>query len=148
MKNLIEKFLSRKGQFAGILWNRPVKTRKEFAHLTVTKSVRCVAQVGVNYDNRASVQEARESGALPAENAGLPWGQWEIFPFIVAHKGAQYLRIYPVSGRSPRVVYRVNGSIVSPDTVREMALASEFPSAPREPFTCFTVRADSVTAVR
>lgn len=144
--NTLETFLSRKGQFAGLIWSRPLKTRKEFAGLSVTKSVRCVAQVGVNYDNRASVQAARESGAAPAENAGLPWGQWKIFPFVITHKGADYLRIYPVANRAPKVIYRIDGAIVSKEDARKVCLASEFSESAAH--ACFTVNAASVLAVR
>lgn len=146
-KDILATFLSRKGQFAGFLWNRPLKTRKEFSHLSITKSVRCVAQVGVDYDNRASVQAARESGELPSENAGLPWGQWKVFPYVITHKGNDYLRIYPVANRVPRVVYRCNGAMVSREFAESVCLASEFRET-TAPHTCFTVNAANVLAIR
>lgn len=149
---LVRKALSRKGQFTGFLWIRPMKTRKGVQAL-ITKQVRCVGRVGLSYDNRAAVQDARASGELPTTNAGLPWGEWlmlkgvSFFPYIIAHKGNLYLRIYPVPGRAPKVIYKIDGRIASKSEVRDLCLASEF-SEVKEDIGCMTLNASALRLVR
>lgn len=64
--------LAPKGANIVLEWTRSAKTRKGVTD-TILKSVRMVGRVGVEYDNLRAVQEKRESGELPTENAGLPW---------------------------------------------------------------------------
>lgn len=144
--SLIRRALGRAGQFTGFLWVRPMKTRKGITAL-VTKSVRCVGRVGVTYDNRAAVQDARASGELPSENAGLPWGQWLVHPYLITHNGKLYLRLYPVPGRRPRVIYRIDGRLASRAEVEALCLASEFKEV-REDIGCMTLSVDNLRLVK
>lgn len=149
---LVRRALSKAGHFTGFLWVRPMKTRKGVTD-TVTKTVRCVGRVGLAYDNRAAVQDARESGELPATNAGLPWGEWfavngeSFFPYLITHKGNLYLRIYPVPGRAPKVIYKLNGRIVSKAEIAHLCLASEF-SEVKEDIGCMTLGVNALRLVR
>lgn len=126
---LLSRILAKTGQFTGCLWVRTLKTRKGVTD-TVTKETRATVRAGISYDARAKVQDAREEGVLPAVNAGLPWGQWLAEPYVIQHvkDGAlcHYVRLYPVEGRTPRVVYRLNGRRISQDLARELCLASDF----------------------
>lgn len=123
--SVLNRALGRKGRFIGVLWNRPLKTRKGIASM-VTKEVRCVARIGIDYDAQATVQAGRESGELPAENAGLPWGKWAQFPYLIEHKDSLYLRLYPVKTSHPKVIYRLNGQIARKEEIEQLCLASEF----------------------
>ena len=71
--------LTPKGANIVLEWSRAVKTRKGVAD-TIRKNVRMVGRIGIEYDNVKTVQDKRESGKLPTENAGLPWGRWECYP--------------------------------------------------------------------
>lgn len=146
LPSLIRRVLSKAGQFTGFLWTRPMKTRKGVSAV-ITKTVRCVGRVGLSYDNRAAVQDARASGELPATNAGLPWGQWLLFPYLIEHKGNLYVRIYPVPGRAPRVIYKLDGKIVTKAQIESLCLASEFGEV-REDIGCMTLKADALRVVR
>lgn len=146
LPSLISKALAKQGQFTGFLWNRPAKVRKGCA-VEITKEVRCVARVGVDHEHRAKVQAARESGELPSENQGLPWGQWLLFPYLITHKGKLYLRIYPVEGRRPHVIYRMNGQIVSKEEIKQFCLASEF-SEVNEQIGCMTLSVEHLKQVK
>lgn len=146
LPSLIRRVLSKAGQFTGFLWIRPLKTRKGVSD-TITKTVRCVGRVGLSYDNRVAVQKARASGELPAENKGLPWGQWLLFPCLVAHKGNLYVRIYPVPGRTPKVIYKLNGRTVCRSEIESLCLASEFGEV-REDIGCITLNAQALRVVR
>lgn len=147
---MADRLLGLKGNFVGVSWNRPMKTRKGIA-ATVTKSVRTTVQVGVNYENRAVVKEARANGTAPSENAGLPWGEWEVFPFVIAHKGKRYVRLYPVRDgegkpRACKVVYKVGGKTTNRAEVEALCPSSEFSSG--APTECYTLAIDNLRAVR
>lgn len=144
--SLIRYALSKTGQFTGFLWVRPVKTRKGVSAV-ITKTVRCVGRVGLSYDNRAAVQDARASGELPAVNAGLPWGEWLVFPTLIQHKGNIYVRVYPVPGRAPKVIYKMDGRIVKKSDIVSLCLASEFGEV-NESIGCMTLKADALRVVR
>jgi hypothetical protein len=147
---LADRLLGLKGNFVGVSWHRQMKTRKGVA-ATVTKSVRTVVQVGVNYENRAVVQDARANGDAPETNAGLPWGEWEQFPYVIRHKEKRYVRLYPVRDgegkpRACKVVYRVNGRAATRSEVEALCLAGEFSSG--APTECYTLAVDNLRAVR
>ena len=146
LPSLIRRVLARAGQFTGFLWVRPLKTRKGVSS-QVVKVVRCVGRVGLNYSNRAAVQEARESGELPSTPQPLPWGTWLLFPYLITHKDALYVRIYPVEGRTPKVIYKIDGRIASKAEAQALCLASEFGEV-NEKIGCMTLRAESLRVVR
>lgn len=138
-----------KGGFVGFTWLRPVKLRKEFAtcRFQVFKRVTCIGRVGLNHESRQAVQAARESGELPPENTGLPWGEWLLFPWFITHKGGLYVRLYPVSGSAPHVVYLQDGKPISKQEAMRLCLASEFGEVNPE-IGCMTLKAESLVSVR
>lgn len=150
MNHLTSKILNANGQFLGALWTRPMKTRKG-VNAIVTKTVRTVVTAGITYDNREVVKEARANGDAPATNAGLPWGVWENFPHTITHKGARYVRLYPVrnadgSPRACKVVYRVNGKSASRDEVATLCPSSEFSSGSAT--ECYTLNEANLRSVK
>ena len=90
MQNLLETFLAKRGQFLSVSWKRPAKVYQD-VNLLIEKKVRAVnVRAGVSYDARASVQDKRESGELPRENAGLRGMEWakddkgeSLFPHVL-----------------------------------------------------------------
>jgi hypothetical protein len=136
-----------KGAFTHVAWQRACKTRKGTVQ-TVTKRTVGVVRVGINYDNVADVQTGRENGTLPAENAGLPWGQWEVFPLSIVHKESRYFRFYFATGEDGKrsrlhVTYYVDGVETPRETVQAMGicLASEFPAEKEDAeLNTFTVK--------
>lgn len=138
-------FCSIKGQFFSIVWRREMKTRKSTTS-KVEKMVSGVFRAGLDYDNKASVQDKRESGELPAVNQGLPWGSWLLFPHIISHKGNLYLRIYPTNANQVRAEYFLNGESARREEVEPLCLASEF--AEREQAECITVKLSNVCVAK
>lgn len=153
IENIKETFKAKKGANLSVVFDRQLKTRKGVTQ-AVTKVTRIVARGGVEYDNLGIVQEKRENGELPSENAGLPWGEWVEYPYHIRHKDIDYARFYPASGIGfkPQVSYFIDGLEV-PKTVegwirvRSLCLASEFPKRDEEPL-CFTVKAHNVAMIR
>ncbi len=155
--NSLQTFLSRKGQIVNVAWTSEIKSPKgSFA--TVTKRVELQARAGVNYDNMRDVIAKRESGELPAHNAGLTWGHWHtvagvsLFPHVIAHtpKGAteekHYLRFAKLDGATPKVEYFVDGNPVSKEVAKSLTLASEWKESAMP--DVFTVTADKVEFIR
>jgi hypothetical protein len=90
----------------GVEWQTEVTPAAKWRKHTLTKISRAVAMTGVEYKSLA-VNEDAETGALP-------WGEWSQYPYVVTHKGGEYLRIYTVDG-SVKTHYFVDGIDVSRD---------------------------------
>ena len=141
----IAYLLSRKGQIVTLTACRACKTRKDAGNVLVTKRSVFQAQVGVDYNAKASVQEKRESGELPAEPQPLPWGEWENFPYVIQHKGKRYFRFYTVRNSFvPSVQYYLDGYPVDVEKVRPLLLASEFAERIGD---CFTYPMDGIEEI-
>lgn len=137
---------NRKGANLSVVIEKPLKTKKVHAANNITKITHIVIRGGVEYDNIGLVQEKREDGSLPSENAGLPWGQWVEYPLHIEHKGTDYARFYPASGINftPKVSFLMNGVEVDKSVVEPLCLASEFPAKREEEPLCFTIKAANV----
>lgn len=144
-RDWLQFLFTRRGQFLAVHWRRPMKTRKGIAD-TIEKKVSTVVRAGITYDNIADVQAKRETGELPAENAGLPWGQWVAFPYLISHKGTLYVRLYVSKNpeHQTRAEFYRNGVQVDKESLRADCLASEFRDD--GPADCFTVKLESVVA--
>ena len=96
----------------------------------IVKDSRFQARIGITYDNIANVQDKRDSGELPAENAGLPFGSWVpgLFNYLIEYKDKYYIRMALLhndhSVRERRFLR--NGIEVSVETAQAECLASEF----------------------
>lgn len=146
------RLLGLSGQFVGLNWNRPMKTYKGVS-VQPRKSVRTVVRIGLNYDDRAVVERARESGELPSENAGLNGMEWVQHPVLLksTKTGKLYVRAYPVrdaagNPRSCKTIYKIDGTVVDRDAVKQVCLASEFSKG--APTECYNIAVDSITGLR
>lgn len=142
---MLNKLLSKKGQIATLTTERAMKMRK--GQPTVTKRSTFQCRVGVNYDNIAAVKEKRAEGTLPAENAGLPWGEWLEFPYTIAHKGEVYFRCTAMRNNVPsKTMYFIEGVEIDRDTVQAMCLASEFKESTDN--DVFNIKVSSILTVK
>jgi hypothetical protein len=123
---MLDLLMSRRGQIVTVKTTRPVKMKKGQAEVTKTSEFQC--RVGVNYENMAAVKEGRANGEMPAENQGLPWGEWIEFPYTIGHKGETYVRCTMLNNafRRAPVFTLADGTVVDKETVKQGALASEF----------------------
>ena len=133
-----------KGSNRRAVFQRTLKTRKGVENV-VTKVTSIVVRAGIDYDNQKAVMEGRESGDLPAENNGLPWGEWVEFPFHIQHKGEDYVRFYAGSGLdfAPKVEFFLDGVSVPKETIVPLCLASETATKEEKPLA-MTVKAANV----
>lgn len=125
-EDLINKILSKKGQFTKLTWDRTCKTKKD-APLVRKITTLQIARLGITYDNMNKVQRKRETGELPKENQGLPsWCEWAIYPYFGRNKnnGQIYLRVYP-RPNSKVFHYEIGGKKVDSDSVGKFLGAQE-----------------------
>jgi hypothetical protein len=144
--DLIAFLLSRKGHIVTVNARRKMKVRAKIAQVVEKESI-FQAQVGVNYDNKKSVIEKRESGELPAENAGLPWGEWLQLPYVITHKGKLYFRFSTVKNSFiPSVRYFIDGKEAEKSEVVPLCLGSEFTE--KEDRDCFTFHLGDILSAK
>jgi hypothetical protein len=133
-----------KGVFSIVEMEKTLKVKKGFQPITKKSSFQ--VQLGVEYDNKKSVQEKRADGTLPAENAGLPWGEWLQYPYVITHKGEQYLRVSLFNGTfKPTAAYYQNGVEITREQAQAQAYASEFQD--HSGADCFSLKASNIVRV-
>lgn len=141
--------LSRKGQFVTVHFNKNIKTLKSSPVQNVIAHVVRQAQVGVDYDNKAIVEHMRANGQLPSENAGLPYGKWDKFPYTIIHNGEKQFRFYYLkdsNGHNKRgeITYKdENGNSLTENQVREFC-GSNFKE---NDAACFNVKFSNIEEV-
>jgi hypothetical protein len=147
MSNFLETLMSRKGQIVTVKTIRAVKMRK--GQPAVNKASEFQCRVGVTYDNIQAVQDGRADGTLPAQNAGLPWGEWIEFPYTIGHKGETYVRCTLLKNNFRRapVFTLMDGTEIARADVMPLALASEFKEKD-EDSVVFNIKLSSILDVK
>lgn len=149
-KALKAKLTSAKGQFSSATWKSSIKPSAKFSHVEIEKITTAVVRSGIDFSNLKSVKEGIKSGER-SEVGSLPWGEWIDFPYVIGHKGKEYLRLYPshAPNHVPNVKYFVNGKEVSKSEVLPYLTPSKARelTQPKEAVECFTIKADNVMDV-
>jgi len=147
MTNFLETLMSRRGQIVTVKTIRAVKMRK--GQPAVNKASEFQCRVGVTYDNIQAVQDGRADGTLPAQNAGLPWGEWIEFPYTIGHKGETYVRCTLLKNNFRRapVFTLMDGTEIARADVMPLALASEFKEKD-EDSVVFNIKLSSILDVK
>lgn len=144
---IVDSLINRKGRNVRVTWRRPLKTYKG-VDILLEKETTVFVRAGIDYANLSNVKNEIAIGQR-GEVEPLPWGTWETFPFIIEHKGAKYVRLYPASFenlRKPSVRYYAGGALTNDiENIRELCLASEFNE--RERGNCFTVKEQDVIKI-
>jgi len=147
-----------KGSNIIVEWTRDCKTLKS-SEDEITKSVRMVGRMGIEYDKIKGVRVGRQLGELPETNQGLPsWQKFEIYPYLLKYvdknktdeeneedeEKIYYLRLYKGTSNSTKhkTEWFKNGNPVSFDEIEGALLASEKKSSHGE---CFQVKIESIT---
>jgi hypothetical protein len=137
--------MSRKGQIVTVTTERPMKVRKGQDPIQKASEFQC--RVGVNYDNIKAVQEKRADGSLPQENAGLPWGEWADFPYVITHKGEYYVRCTVLRNGFRRTpTYTSMGQEITREAAQIACLASEFKDG--DDNEVFNIKISSIRSVK
>jgi hypothetical protein len=139
-----------KGANVLVTWKRPVKLKKAYRNMPFTKLTTMLCRIGVSYDNIQQVQDKRESGELPAANAGLKGFEWIEAPMTLRHikNGKTYLRLESGTFKSKaKVTYEIDGQIVDFANWDHAIMASERPKEKKEGNLTFNVGAENILAI-
>lgn len=154
-----EKIMNTKGSFVKVSWKSNPKPAGAYKQTLLEKQTVGVVRAGINYANLSSVKQGIEDGSRGAVDP-LPWGEWKIdkdgnslFPYIIEHKGEDYIRLYPSDGNNHRCIstYYVDGELVSKDEFAKYLTPSEArkllePSEEDRP-ACFTIKSNNILGI-
>jgi hypothetical protein len=135
-----------KGSFLRITYRKPLKMKK--GKDPVFKVVDRLVKPGCEYDNLAVVKEGRESGELPAENAGLSGVVWAEYPYSLLNKAGEIQYRFTITGcRVYSTRYEdKDGNQVAKEVAKENAYASEFPTDGTPP-PVFNIRQANIVSL-
>jgi len=152
---ITNKILNSKGQFVKAAWKSNPKPAGAFKNHVLEKKTVAVVQAGVNFANLSAVKVGIEEGTR-GDVKSLPWGEWKVvegvslFPYIITHRGCDYLRLYPSQGNNHKGVttFYVDDVKVSKEVFATYLTPSESkklltPSDADRPL-CFTIKAENV----
>lgn len=137
----------KKGTFVDMSWGKQLKTRKGVADI-ITKESNGNVRLGIEYDNKKSVIEKRESGEIPAENQGLKGMEWLQFPYLLQGKNSIHLRVYPTNNNPIHAKYYKNGVEISRDEAKEYCLKSEIPDRNGELPECLNIKIENIKTIK
>ena len=142
---IISQIESRRGRHVKVTWQRPAKLLKAAESIVVSKRTSAWVRSGIDYANLSVVREGIANGQRD-EVQPLPWGEWIQFPFIIGHKGTEYVRLYPASfdNLRPEVEWSINGRPSTYEKVEQYLVSSEKQKGREDQPLCFTVKAESV----
>ena len=138
-----------KGANIKLAWTRVCKVKKTCTDV-ISKSVKTVGRIGIDYDHQQVVQEKRENGDLPMESQPI-WhgkGQWVIFPYLLKHvdTGQEYLRLYHGTGNAtPHVKFFRNGIETTYADVENDLLSNE--KRGEKDGDCFCCKIEDMTEI-
>ena len=135
-----------KGSFRSMTWEKELPVKKAFAGNVIMKRSSGVVRLGIDYDNIKAVQEKRAIGSLPEVNAGLPWGTWKAFPYLIEHKGNFYLRCAESKNNKIETQYFLNGRKVEKKDIENMCLKSAFTNHAN--MDVFNVNIENIISIR
>lgn len=145
---VIDRILNSKGSFVTAFWKSNQKPAAAHKNIVLEKVTKAIVRAGIDFSNLSSVKLAIENNER-GEVQALPWGQWKQFPYIIEHKDADYIRLYPSTGNNhiPCSTYYADGVEVSKQDYSQYLTNSDRekllnPSENRP--ECFTVKADNI----
>lgn len=123
----MDRIKAKRGAYRAVLWERPLKTRKNVKDVIVKRTYGTALRFGVCYDNMASTQKGREDGTLPAENQGLRGLIW-IVPNLTLRSlktGDTLVRVSLARNSTFSTEYFLNGRKVTKEEIEPLVLRSE-----------------------
>lgn len=150
--DILEKIQDKRGASLNIRLVSDVPCLKAHRDTIVQKFTEMTIISGVSFENRKDIKDAIESGER-GEVGSLPWGAWKQFPFVIEHKGAEYIRLYLPSKaqieaeffKPTTVQFVANGKPISRDEA--IALCGSKAQARENEEGCMTVKAENLAIV-
>ena len=140
-----------KGANVILEWNRTLACLKTSGcQDTIVKSTRMVGRIGIDYDNQKAVQAKRDSGELPAENAGLNGMEWIEPPYLLRSlkSGRTLLRLYCGTSDKihPEVHFFRNGVEVARESLNGSVASTDWKPSEEKP-DCFSCHTDDIVRI-
>ena len=129
-EKVVNRIKEKRGAYRAVVWERPLKTRKDVRDVVVKRTYGTGLRFGVCYDNMASTQKGREDGTLPSENQGLRGREW-IIPNLTLRSlktGNTLVRLSLAQNSTFRTEYFKNGVKVEKAEIEPLVLKSEVAS--------------------
>jgi len=142
--SVINAFLSAAGQFASVTFKSNPKPAASFKGVVLEKTTTGVFRSGINFANLASTKEEFATGER-TEVQPLAWGEWETFPFVIAHKGERFLRLTTVKGVKSKQTFKVNGVEVTKDEFESFLVPSARSDA-KTPTEVFNIKESNLVS--
>jgi hypothetical protein len=121
------------GAFMGMTWRTTAKPSRHNTNRSLTKVTTAVVRTGIQYANISSVALRLAEEGRTAEDLTLPWGEWVVYPLLIANKGEYYLRVAPVPGKVMKAEYFIDDRAATRDEwyALQPPSAAPKPDAPR-----------------
>jgi hypothetical protein len=118
-------------------WQTTVTPAAKHRGTDLRKVTKALVMTGAEFSGLAENSD-RDTGELP-------WGQWAAYPYVIAHKGNDYYRLYTVDN-TIKSIYLVNGEVVDWATFSGYLTPSQ--AAGKRPVGgCITVKAENLRLV-
>lgn len=145
-KAFVEACNSRKGQFVELSFRSRPAPSKDSKGKVLEKVSTGIFRTGINYANLSPIKTAIEAGER-GEVGSLPWGEWAVFPLVIANKGKEYLRITTSPFHRPTVRYFVDSVEVSKEHFESHLSPSNRSKPEDKPALVFNIDADNLLKV-
>lgn len=140
----MEKIMNKgKGTFRNMIYESPCKLRAAYKNDVLVKRVEKQVRFGIEYANLKSVRERLADATGTVHTDRLPWGTWKKYPYVIEHKGTEYIRCYNVPTSKTKVTYYLNGVKTPLHVIEPMMLASSASSN-----DCFTIKVENIIAIQ
>lgn len=125
--NILNKILSKHGQFTALTWKRKCKTYKGVEDTIEKQTSAHTIRIGCSYDNITATKLGRTDGSLPKENAGLNGLEWVKYPTLLVNPktGKQFVRIELVENSKFTTTFYENSTKVEKSSILDKLVASE-----------------------
>jgi hypothetical protein len=103
-----------KGQYISLTIRSQSTPAAAHRNIKLEKIISNKYRAGIQFKNLKSVKESIESSERD-DVQPLRWGKWKTYPYVIEHKGKEYVRLYPStnSDTGMEITYLVNGKQVN-----------------------------------
>lgn len=150
-QSILSAIQNHKGQVLNYHIQSQIPTLKSVQNVVVTKDTRGYCLSGIAFENRKEVKEGIANGER-GEVQPLPWGNWKQFPFVIEHKGNDYVRLYlPTPEQETafhlhgETMFFANGEQISREKAIELC-GSKIRSSNERP-DCMTCKVDNIISI-
>ena len=147
--DIVDRILASKGSFVKAYWRSFPKPAAAHQGVVLEKTTSAVCRAGIDFSNLGVVKEAIANGER-GDVESLPWGEWSRYPYVITHKGTEYVRLYPSNApnQHPTSKFFVDGTEVTKEAFSCYLTPSESrklisPSEDDKPL-CFTVKKENI----